>query len=166
MAKFGEHLAKRLEELRKIQADIPNILAAAAETATVEAVSVAVQNTPPNNSKLAGTNTRSGDMAQHWETDSVTKPVRVPGGVQTMLANNLDYASYVNDGHRMDKHFVPGLVINSGMLEKLDGEGGGGITVGTKTKYVRGLFITEKAKARYQVRVISELDNRTKEAFK
>lgn len=172
MSSFGSQLRKRLNELHKIGADVPNIMAAAAEGATIEAVRVATENTPPNNAAIAGTNTRSGQMAQHWALDSVTKPMfgALSGGREfiTILANNMQYASYVNDGHRVDKHFVPGLIINGGMLEKLSSEWsyGQGIVVGTKTTYVKGLYMTEKAKKAYRRTVRKELDMRIKEAFK
>ena len=66
------------------------------------------------------------------------------------------YASFVNDGHRMDRHFVPGLVINpgSGLLE-FNPDGTGGIVVGTRTAYVPGLFMVDKAVEEYR-RVLRE----------
>lgn len=168
MSSFGSAIKKRVEKLREIGADIPEILAQAAEIGTIEAVRVATENTPPNNAEIAGTNTRSGQMAQHWALDSQTTPKHIAGGVETTLANNMQYASYVNDGHRMDKHFVPGLIVNGGMLEKLsdDWSYGQGIMVGTKTTYVKGLYMTEKAKKKYRSVVKSELNRRIKEAFK
>lgn len=166
MSSFGSQLRKRLKELHEIGADVPNILAEVAEGATVEAVRVATENTPPNGgASISGTNTRSGEMAQHWAIDSQTKPSRVGNGVETSLANNMQYASYVNDGHRMDKHFVPGLIVNGGMLERVDPDAGG-IVVGTKTTYVKGLYITEKARKRYRKVVKTELEKRVKERFK
>ena len=165
MSSFGSQLRKRLAELHKIGADVPKIMAAAAEGATIEAVRVATENTPPNNAAIAGTNTRSGQMAQHWALDSQTTPKHIAGGVETTLANNMQYASYVNDGHRMDRHFVPGLIINGSLLEKVDPDAGG-IMVGTKTTYVKGLYMKEKAKGRYRTVLRKELDMRIKEAFK
>ena len=52
------------------------------------------------------------------------------GSVKTELNNNMQYASYVNDGHRVDKHFVPGLIINGNLLERSP-DGSGGLIVGT-----------------------------------
>ena len=51
----------------------------------------------------------------------------------------------------MDRHFVPGLVINqeSGFLE-MNPDGKGGIVVGTKTPYVEGLFMVDAAKEEYK----------------
>ena len=166
MSSFGSQMRKRLEELRKAGENVPQIMAEVAEGATIEAVRVATENTTPNGgAEIAGTNTRSGEMAQHWETDSTISPVISGHSVETVLANNLQYSSYVNDGHRMDKHFVPGLVINGQLLEKSPDDGGG-IMVGTKTTYVEGKYMKQKAVGRYRVVVRNELEKRVKEAFK
>ena len=71
----------------------------------------------------------------------------------------------MNDGHRMDKHFVPGLVINGNLLEQ-DPDGEGGIMVGTKTSYVEGKYMKEKAIGRYRSVVRTELEKRVKEVFR
>lgn len=168
MSSFGSQIRKRIEELRKAGQNIPLILEEVAEGATIEAVRVATEKTPPNGgSAIAGTNTRSGEMAQHWETDSITAPVggALSGGTtfMTVLANNTQYASYVNDGHRIDEHFVPGLIINGNLLEE-DPDGEGGIMVGTKTSYVEGKYMKEKAVGRYRSVVRTELKKRVKEA--
>ena len=108
---------------------------------------------------------RSGDMANHWQTDSQTTPVYSGGTVKTQLKNDMQYSSYVNDGHRVDKHFVPGLIVNGDLLEKsLDGSGG--IMVGTKTTYVKGKYMKQKAIGKYRTVVRKELDKRVREAFK
>ena len=62
----------------------------------------------------------------------------------TNLSNNANYASYVNDGHRMDKHFVPHLTVelSSGLLQ-IDMSKPGGMMVGTKTTYVEGLHMSD-----------------------
>ena len=160
MSSFGSQMRKRFAELRRAGQNVPKIINEVAEGATIEAVRVATENTPPNGgAKISGTNTRTGQMAQHWETDSKTAPING----KTLLANNMQYASYVNDGHRMDQHFVPGLVKNGSLLEK---GGEGGITVGTKTTYVPGVYMKEKAIGKYRTTVRKELDKRVKEAFK
>lgn len=167
MSSFGSQMRKRLEELREAGRNVPEVMMEVAEGATIEAVRVAVENTPPNGGAgIAGTNTRSGQMAQHWETDSQTTPVYTGGAVRTCLANNMQYASYVNDGHRMDKHFVPGLVINetSGLLEESP-DGSGGIMVGTKTTYVKGKYMRQKAEGRYRTVVRNELAKRVGEVL-
>ncbi len=165
MSTFGQATRKRLEQLRKQGQNVPKIMTEVMEGATIAAVERATELTPPNGSAISGTGTRSGDMAQAWELDSITKPIVSGGNVRTTLANNMMYASYVNDGHRMDKHFVPGLIINGSMLEKVDSSLGG-IVVGTKTPYVQGKYMKQAAIGRYKNVVRRELDKRVKENFK
>ena len=86
----------------------------------------------------------SGSMKAAWAIDSQLEPVEMEGGIGITLVNavpyppghsarSLDasesYASFVNDGHMMDRHYVPRL----------------GVTVGTQTVYVPGLHIIEGA---------------------
>lgn len=106
-------------------------------------------------------------MAQHWQVDSKTAPAYCNGSIRTELNNNMQYASYVNDGHRVDKHFVPGLTINkdSGLLEE-DPNNEKGIMVGTKTTYVEGKYMKQKAIRRYRTVVRKELDKRVREAVR
>lgn len=165
MSSFGSQIRKRMEELRKAGEDVPKIMAEVAEAATIEAVRVAAENTPPNGASIAGTNMRSGQMAEHWQLDSQTKPVMTGSSAQTVLANNKQYASYVNNGHRVDKHYVPGLIDNGGLLERVDSDVGG-IMVGTKTTYVPGLYMKEKAIGKYRSVVRKELDRRVRERMK
>ena len=165
MSSFGSQMRKRLDELRRAGENVPKIMAEVAEGATIEAVRVAAEKTPPNDGTLAGTNMRSGQMAQHWATDSVTTPVVTGGSVRTELNNNMQYASYVNDGHRVDKHFVPGLIVNGGRLELAPDGVDGGLVVGTKTPYVKGLYMKQKGIGKYRSVVRSELEKRVKEAF-
>lgn len=164
MSSFGAQMRKRFEQLRKAGKNVPKIMAEVAEGATIAAVETAVNNTPPNGANISGTNTRSGEMAQSWQDASITTPTVSGGAVSTVLANGMQYASYVNDGHRMDKHFVPGLTVADGMLQKTPADTG--IMVGTKTTYVPGIHMKEKAIGKYRTTVRAELDKRVREAFK
>lgn len=166
MSSFGSQMRKRLAELNRAGQNVPKIMMEVAEGATIEAVRTAVENTPPNGgADIAGTNMRSGDMANHWQTDSQTTPVYSGGTVKTQLKNDMQYSSYVNDGHRVDKHFVPGLIVNGDLLEK-SSDGSGGIMVGTKTTYVKGKYMKQKAIGKYRTVVRRELDKRVREAFR
>lgn len=165
MSSFGAQMRKRLAELRRAGENVPEIMAEVAEGATIAAVRVATENTPPNDGTIAGTNIRSGEMAQHWETDSVTTPISTDGSVRTELNNNMQYASYVNDGHRVDKHFVPGLIKNGSLLERSP-DGSGGLMVGIKTTYVKGKYMKQKAIGKYRDVLCKELDKRVREVFK
>lgn len=139
-----------MEQLKKNQPQVQQTVERVAAHATMRAIERAAELTPPTGTDLKGTHTRSGELKQHWATDSVTEPKRQGREVVTILANDKDYASYVNDGHRMDRHFVPGLYVNphSGMLE-YDPSADVGIVVGSKTAYVRGLHMVDGAKAAY-----------------
>lgn len=161
-------LQQRIQQLKKIQADIPKVLDAVAEDATLRAVEATADATPPKAGRgQSGTNTLTGALKAHWSADSVTKPRREGTAHVTELNNNMEYASYVNDGHRMDRHFVPGLYINeyTGALE-YDPSADVGIVVGTKTPYVKGEFMADKGKEAYRRTVLAELDKRIEEAFR
>lgn len=160
-------LEERIRQLRQAQTQLPEILSSAAESATLRAIETAVDKTPPTMDDLTGTNTRTGELKQHWMTDSRTRPVQQGGQYVTELNNDKQYASYVNDGHRMDKHFVPGLYVNesSGLLE-YDSSKPVGIMVGTKTKYVPGLHITDAAEQTYRETLRAELPSAVEELLK
>ncbi len=149
------------ERIRRLQEDPAYVLrrvTQACRVATMRAVEKATELTPPTENDLRGTNTRTGEMKQHWATDSKTEP-RIEGdNFVTELNNDKEYASYVNDGHRMDRHFVPGLYINphNGMLE-YDPGADVGIVVGTRTPYVPGLFMVDQAEQVYHEVLRQEL---------
>ncbi len=166
MSTFGQATRKRFEQLRKQGQDVIKIATEVAEGATIAAIERATELTPPNGAAISGVNTRTGEMAQAWSTDSVTSPIVSDGHVKTILGNNQQYASYVNDGHRMHKHFVPGLHIDKqGHTIYYDGKEEGGIMVGTKTGYVKGLYMKQAAIGRYKNVVKKELDKRIRENF-
>lgn len=163
---LGDALSKRLAELEKQFPDMRGRLAAIAEDATLRAVERAVELTPPNTfeeGELRGVNMISGEMAEHWETDSQTVPVESGDDLVTTLANDKEYASYVNDGHRLDKHFVPGLYVDADGLLSRDLTRDVGMMVGTKTSYVEGLHITDDAIDEYRKVVQSEAEKLTRE---
>ena len=136
--------------------DLSKAMEKLAEDATIAAIEAASAATP-SVGDVRGTKTRTGELKAHWATDSVIKPQRVGNRLKTSLNNNMQYASYVNDGHRMDRHFVPGLYINpfSGELEyDASKKNEVGIMVGTKTQYVPGLFMAEKGEEAYNKAII------------
>ena len=158
---MGDALQKRMEELTRRQAALSARFSAIAEGAALRAVEEAQNHTPPNTfeeGELRGVHMITGAMAQHWETDSQTVPVRAGSSYMTALANNQEYASYVNDGHRLDKHFVPGLYVDGDGLLSRDPGRPGGMMVGTKTSYVPGLYMKEKAVEK--VREVAEAELR------
>ena len=152
-------LQQRLQQLKKLQADLPNVMHAAARDATMRAIEATMDATPPKagGDRLPGVNTVTGELKAHWETDSTTNPKKIGGGYVTYLANDMEYASYVNDGHRMDRHFVPGLYVDGGQLNYAP-PATVGLVVGTKTSYVKGEFMVDKGKEAYQKAVEEILD--------
>lgn len=172
---YTVNLQKRIQELKKKQADLPAILENVARRATEDAIQAAKDATPPKagtgRDPYRGENTVSGALKSHWGNDSITEPMgtALSGGTTytTVLGNNLDYASYVDKGHRMDEHFVPGLYVDprTGILTR-NPDGKGGIVVGTKTKYVKGEFIADKGKAAYEESVLKQLDMEIKKLIK
>ena len=154
-------LQQRIQQMKKAQADLPNILVKAQRRAAQRAVDAAMDATPPKagTGRLGGTNTLTGELKQHWATDSKIEPVIQGKRLVSELANDKEYASFVDQGHRMDKHFVPGLYVNpeSGLLE-YDPTAKVGLVVGTKTKYVKGEFMVDKAKEAYEKAVLADLD--------
>ena len=157
-------LQRRIQQLKRARAELPDLLYDTAKNATMRAVEAAMDATPPKKGtdRLPGTNMISGELKAHWDTDSKTEPMggASSGGKEyhTVLANEMEYASCVNNGHRMDRHFVPGLYIDENGELSRDLEGDVGLVVGTKTKYVKGEFMTDKAKEAYEKATLSQLD--------
>ena len=155
-------LQQRIQQLKKAQANLPDILYQTANGATMRAIEAAAAATPPRENDLRGVNTRAGGLKQHWATASKPEPMggALSGGSSytTILANDLEYASYVDQGHRMDRHFVPGLYVDENGVLNYDPARKVGLVVGTKTRYVKGEFMTDKAKEAYQKTVLAELD--------
>ena len=161
-------LQQRIRQLKKAQADLPNILYKTVKGATMRAVEAAMDATPPKKGtgSLKGTHTRTGELKEHWATDSVVEPLVTGGKYETFLRNDKDYASYVDQGNRMDKHFVPGLYVDENGVLNYDPTAKVGLVVGTKTKYVKGEFMVDKAKEAYEKAVLAELDKEIRGLFK
>lgn len=153
-------LAQRIQQLKKAQADLPNVMHAAARDATMRAIEATMDATPPKagGDRLPGVNTVTGELKAHWKTDSVTEPQKVGSRYVTYLANDMEYASYVNNGHRMDRHFVPGLYVDENGQLNYDPAAKVGLVVGTKTTYVKGEFMVDKGKEAYQEALKNILD--------
>lgn len=155
-------IAQRVRELQRLQADLPRVLERAAKQATMKAVEVAAENTPPKagtgRGGYIGKNMLTGELKAAWDRDSIKEPMRLGNGYVTVLGNNQEYASYVENGHIMDKHFVPGLYIDDNGLLSRKTDGSGGLVVGTKTRWVRGEFMADKGKAAYHRAIVDLLD--------
>lgn len=152
-------LKERVKQLQKARPEVEKRIVAACKGATMRAVETATDKTTVGLEKqLSGTNTVSSNMKDSWDSSSETTPKKSGNTYTTVLANNKDYASFVNDGHRMVEHFVPGLVKDpySGLLS-FNEDRKGGIMVGTKTKYVPGVHMVDDAKETYSQVLEKEL---------
>ena len=164
---FSVSLAQRALQLKKALWAIDTVLIKAQEEATKRAVEAAADATPPKagtgRGPYMGTNTVTGQLKARWAMDSKVKPEYTGDGgtrkYRTFLRNDMEYASYVNDGHRLDRHFVPGLYVNpdSGLLE-YDPAADVGLIVGTKTHYVKGEFMVDKGTEAYERAILAHLD--------
>lgn len=134
-----------------------------------EMVLRAKETTPPLNGEDRGKNTNTGDLAASWKyeitysNDGLKTSVKLENDAHyeyekklpdgTTIKTEVHYASYVNDGHIMKQHFVPGLYIDgTGALARKifeEGEKISGLVVGTKTEKVEGYNMVEKAKERF-----------------
>ena len=163
-------LQQRIQQLKKAQADLPKVLKETQKNATMRAVEAAMDATPPKadtgRGPYIGTNMITGELKASWATDSQIEPIGGGTTYMTVLANNMEYASYVNDGHRLKRHFVPGLYIDENGLLSRRADGKGGLVVGTKTHYVKGEFMVDKAKEVYERTVLSELDKEIQRLMK
>lgn len=171
---FGDALQKRMEELAKRQPAIQKRLAEIAEGATLRAVEEATKCTPPNTfegDEQRGVHMITGELAQSWSTDSQTTPKQSGNDFSTTLASDQEYASYVNDGHDVDRHFVPGLYIDENGLLSYEPTGKDqkgkkiGLVVGTKTTEVPGLYMKEAGVDKYKEVAEAELRKFTGEVF-
>lgn len=91
----------------------------------------------------------SGDAKAKWKT---AKAYRVVNGFKARLYNNSAYIGYLNDGHRMAMHFVPGYWVDNEF--KYDPKAKEGVIMGSKTKYVKGKFMLEKASGRAEKHLV------------
>lgn len=144
---FGDGLRNMVQKYKELQPELTAAIPAQLSATTGFIVRKVKEYTPPTDEEKYNAGA-TGDLKAHWDQDSIVTPYRYGttegDAYTTVIANNLQYASYVENGHRMDKHFVPGLHVVDGVLVKDEGIPGG-IVVGTKTKYVRGVYMLDRA---------------------
>lgn len=119
--------------------------------AAKEMVLAAKEATPPKwDAPNRGRNTFTGALADSWR---YRVRMNQDGSIDVLLSNNMPYASFVNDGHKMNQHFVPWLYVDSsGFLSRhkpISGEQLFGLVVGNKTKYVPGADMVGQAEDRF-----------------
>ena len=100
-----------LTKLQRAREDLPDVLAAACKKAALRAVEAAAEATPPKagtgRGPYMGANTVTGELKQHWASDSQVEPVISGTTISTALKNDLPYASYVNDGRPAFRSWAP-----------------------------------------------------------
>ena len=166
-------LAQLEKKLQQLQADLPRILQRTAKLATMKAVEVAAEATPPKagtgRGGYIGKNMLTGELSAAWNKDSIREPIKVGNSYITILGNNQSYASFVENGHVLNKHFVPGLYIDKAkgvLARETDPEKKVGLVVGTKTRWVKGEFMAEKGKRAYQKAIESLLRKEIERAMR
>lgn len=142
---FGDGLRDMVKRYQDLQPEIDRAIPAHLRLTTEFIVNRAKQYTPPTDEEKYNANA-IGELKAHWEQDSIVNPKRIGDNYMTVIANNMQYASYVENGHRLDKHFVPGLfIIGEQLVYDASMREAGGIMVGTKTHYVRGVYMLDRA---------------------
>ena len=159
--------------MQQLQADLPRILQRTAKLATMKAVEVAAEATPPKagtgRGGYIGKNMLTGELSAAWNKDSIKEPIKVGNSYITILGNNQSYASFVENGHVLNKHFVPGLYIDKAkgvLARETDPEKKVGLVGGTKTRWVKGEFMAEKGKRAYQKAIESLLRKEIERAMR
>lgn len=136
-------------KLNAFRNEYPKLFQKIVKASCQEMVVAAAEATPPLNGEDRGKNTVTGSLAAHWgyEINEGLTETRIT------LYNDMQYASYVDQGHRMDEHFVPWLYIDGmGSIARhipVPGEKLFGLVVGNKTEYVKGYGMVDKAKQRF-----------------
>lgn len=170
---IGTDMRRFTEKIKSIQRYVSEQTKKNVKDACYEMVAKAKERTPPHEGEERGKNTVTGNMARHWDS---SYEILEDGSIKIELFNNVQYASYVENGHKMDKHFVPWLYIDgSGTIARHQpaesnkrskalswlfniffkqkrpdpGEPLFGLVVGTKTTHVEPEHIVEQAKQRF-----------------
>lgn len=135
MARSNERRNKAMmDKFIKELKEFPLYFDEISEKSLNDAVSVAEVNAKDLTSSV------SGDAKAKWQT---TNSKKIGNEFIAKLYNNSKYIGYINNGHRMNPHFVPGEWV--GNEYKYDPKAKTGVIMGAKTKYVKGKFMLEKA---------------------
>ena len=163
-------LQRRIQELKKAQQSLTITLIKVSKEATKRAVEAAMDATPPkkgtDSEGHVGVNMRTGELKEHWATDSIVEPLVTGGKYETFLKNDKEYASYVDQGHPLNRPFVPGLYVDENGVLNYYPARNVGLVVGTKTKYVTGEVMVGQAKEAYEKAVLAQLDDEIERLFK
>ena len=129
-------------DIARMHKDMLTQLRKNAEISCVAMTDAAKQATPHSgDGKRRGFNVISDSLQKSWVGRFTHGSTRKVFG-RIILENSRPYAIFVQKGHKVKKHFVPWLYIDSGgNLSRATHRGGKmfGLVVGTKTPYVKGV---------------------------
>jgi hypothetical protein len=140
-------LAKQLRELGKksksaLKKYREGVIKNAEDACDVMALAAKEHTPHPGDGKPRGFNVITGELSAHWESRFIAADKGSDYLGTVTLTNDMQYASYVQNGHRLTRHFVPWLYVD-GMgtisYETNHAQPMFGMVVGTKTKYVKGV---------------------------
>ncbi|KNY26327.1 HK97 gp10 family phage protein [Pseudobacteroides cellulosolvens] len=100
----------------------------------------------------------TGDLRKQWVLSNIQ---RNGNNLTVILSNPLDYASYVEFGHRVDKHYVPGEW--KGKRFVYNPNSNKGVVMGTKTAWIEGKFMATISLKEIQESIPKEWDKRFKQ---
>lgn len=148
---FGDAIQRRADLLRKRGADLDRIFRDISKGATQRAIAAAEDKTsPPPARILKHPSKATGTLKQHWATDSKVEPEIRPhpgGGAEfvTVLGNDMDYASYVDQGHKIVVKTKEGL---------------------KEVGFCPGVFMAEAGHDAFETAALAELDKITERMFR
>lgn len=166
-------IAALRKKLSKIRGKYQKQSMRAVKAACQDMVIAAAEATPPLNGEDRGKNTVTGNLAAHWKYEINETPEET----RVTLINDMQYASFVDQGHKLKEHFVPWLFIDGmgqlardpdGHWEERDGweffigppnKPLYGLVVGTQTDYIDGYHMVDKAKERFVKALRAAHDN-------
>ena len=101
------------------------------------------------------TSVLTGDLRKQWMLSQIRKN---GSNLEITLSNPLEYASWVEFGHRVKKHFVPGRWQGNRFIYNPDSETG--VMMGVKTSWVEGKFMATISLKEIQDIIPTEWDKR------
>lgn len=142
---------KLIKDLKTIPEEFDNVVTKSLNGTVMVAEIYAKDLTP----------TITGEAREKWH---FKRAYKVTNGFESKLYNNSEYIGYINNGHRMEPHFVPGDWI--GDIFKYDPSLKRGVIMGAKTKYVKGEFMLEKATGKAEKHLLKKLEEGVTKAKK
>lgn len=151
MTKWFDLNSKGLKEfkndLTKLKEEAEKLMKKAVEENAKMMVADIKRNTPVDTGLLRG-DFNADNPNETFVADEVTEK---NGVYSAEVYTNNEYAPYVEYGHRVTPHFVPGEFKKGRFVYNPDAKGG--IYVGKKTRFVKGHFMVYNAEKRAQRRL-------------